>query len=68
LSKVINKRFLALKESIIIIERDDLGHKSILSPFLLLLLLSLLFRPIFLKGNEGILSSLLLLLLELIYT
>jgi hypothetical protein len=66
LSKTINKRFLASKESIVITKRDDLGHKSILSPFLLLLL-SLLFKPIFPKGNKNILFPLLLLLLELIY-
>jgi hypothetical protein len=67
LSKTINKGFLALKESIIVTKRDDLGHKSIF--FLsLLLLLSLLFKPIFPKRDKNILFLLLLLLLELIYT
>jgi hypothetical protein len=52
LSKTINKRFLVLKKSIVATKQDNLGHKSILSPFLLLLL-SLLFRPIFPKRNKG---------------
>jgi hypothetical protein len=68
LSKAINKGFLASKESIVVTKQNDLGHKSILSPFFLLLLLSLLFRPIFLKRNEGISFLLLLLLLELTCT
>jgi hypothetical protein len=59
-----NRGFLASKESIVVIERDDSGHKSISSPFFLLLLLSLSFRPIFPKRDEGISSPLLLLLLE----
>jgi hypothetical protein len=68
LSKAINRRFLALKKSIVATKQNDLGHKSILSPFLLLLLLSLLFRPIFPKRDEGISFLLLLLLLELTCT
>jgi hypothetical protein len=67
-SKAINKRFLASKESIVVTERGDSGHKSILSPSFLLLLLSLLFRPIFPKKNESISSPSLLLSSEPIYT